>query len=499
MARTLPLMFLMTLAPTIAGCTSDRGRDARPLVPAPTAPRLIPLSTSSETARAAFQRGEELLFAGKLAQSRPHFEAAIAADPELAQAHFNLGGSSGGEERKAHIAKARELARALPEVERLWIETGWAGSSGDPSAGELAARVVALAPDDWRAHWYQGSIAHFHRGEFATARAAYERAIRLAPARATPYGGYISALVALGDLAAASTAAARLVALSPGEAAPLDTQGEVLLRAGKLEEAERAFRAAVATDPAHRSEDGIAMVQLYRGDTAAAADWLRRALNKRGGDLASTNEDYIVRAGLGRSLVWTYLVAGDLDRADAAVAEAEASLVAGGATHAALRVQEMRAEVLAERKRWAEAARVADEAIASARALATWSRILRELGLLRIRIAIRSGDTAAAGRLGEAFLTDRADDAYAKVGRLLMAYHRRDLAAVLAAVEELRGEDEAQAEGKLFAAELLASAGDRERATQLRREVASVYSRSTQAFVYRRLAERALASPDRGR
>jgi len=141
---------------------------------------------------------------------------------------------------------------------------------------------------------------------------------------------------------------------------------------------------------------------------------------------------------------------------------------------------------------------VADEAIASARALAAWSRVLRELGLLRIRIAIRSGDAAAAGRLGGAFLAERADDAYAKVARLLMAYHRRDLTAVLAAVEELRGDDEAQAEAKLFAAELLASTGDRERATRLRREVAGLYSRSPLALVYRRLAERALASSDRG-
>jgi tetratricopeptide (TPR) repeat protein len=182
---------------------------------------------------------------GHLAQSRPHYLEALKADPAFAQAYVGLGGSSMGAERAQHLARARQLAARLPEAERLWVEVAWAGSTGHPGAGALIDRVVALAPDDWKAHHLRAGIAQFQRRDLATALAAYERAAELAPDRAPPYRGLATVRMAAGDFSGAMAAAERYAALSPGESRPLDLKGTIFMLNGRLDEAERAFRAAL--------------------------------------------------------------------------------------------------------------------------------------------------------------------------------------------------------------------------------------------------------------
>lgn len=502
MARLFALVSTIAFAGS-AACAREAAvpSPAGPAAAAPVArtpgaaPRTIPLTTSSAEARAAFERGERLMYEGKLAQSRPHFEAAIAADPALAQAYVGLAGSWDGEERKRHIARARELAIDLPEVERLWIEAMWSGTVGDPSATATAARVAALAPDDWRAHQHVAAIALYHTGDLPAARAAYERATQVASDRAPPYRGLALVLVALGDLARAEAAIERYVALSPREPRAQDIRGEILLKGGKLDEAERAFREAIAIDATYHAEDGISAVHLYRGDAASAAAVLRSGLTKRSAALVGTNEDQLARLHIGRALVWTHVAAGQLDRAEAAIREVGAAIADTGTAHRELRGEELRIELLAERGRWSEALRRIDRAAARARADGgSRMRLVRALGLLQLRVALGAGKARAIERASAALLAERADDPAAKMARALMAHHRRDARAVLAAAEELRGDDEAHAEANLLAAELLAAGGDRDEATRLWREVAGTFGRSPRLVIHRRRAERALAS-----
>jgi hypothetical protein len=190
--------------------------------------------------------------------------------------------------------------------------------------------------------------------------------------------------------------------------------------------------------------------------------------------------------------VWTYVAAGRLDRAEAAIAEVEAAIADGGAAHTRLRGEELRIEILAERGRWSQAQRRADRAVATARKEDGGFRLVRALGLLQLRIALGTGSGAAVERANAALFAERADDGAAKMARVLMAYHRRDARAVLAAAEEVRGDDDAHAEARLLAAELLAAAGDRDAATRLWREVAGTFGRSARLLIHRRRAERAL-------
>jgi tetratricopeptide (TPR) repeat protein len=471
-------------------------REPAVVVPSPSARlRVIPLTTSSAEARAAFERGERLMYEGRLAQSKPHFEAAIAADPKLAYAYIGLAGASANADRRRLVARARELATALPEVERLWVEAAWSGISGDPSAIATAERVAALAPDDWRAHAHVGAIAEFHLQDYAKARAAYERAVALAPDRARSYRGLARTRAALGDLAGAATAVDRYAALSPGEPEPLQMKGEILLMGGRLDEAERAFHAAIAADPAYRADDGIAMVRLYRGDVAGAVAALRAALAKRSAALEGTNEDHLARLFLGRALVWTLVAAGQLEQAEAAIPEVEAAIAATGAVHTSLRGQELRIELLAERGRWPEALHAIEGAVTTMRAAGvSGPRLVRALELLHLRVSIGAGDRAAIERAHAALRAGGADDPAAKRGEILMAHQRRDTAAVLAAADAMRGDDEAQAEARLLAAELLLAAGDRDGASRLWRQVAGTFGLSPKMLIDRRRAERALAA-----
>jgi tetratricopeptide (TPR) repeat protein len=477
-----------TPAPTTATQTATQTATAAPR-------RLIPLSTTSADARAAFERGEHLMHKGHLVQAKPHFEAAIAADPILAQAYIGLAGAAGGADRRKHIMRARELAAQLPDVERLWIEAAWSGASGDPSAAATAERVAELAPDDWRAHAHVGAIAEYHHEDFAKARTAYERALALAPQRATPYRGLARSLAALGDLAGAAVAVDRYAALSPGEAQPLSMKGEILLQGGRLDEAEQAFRAAIAIDPTLRAGDSLAMVRLYRGDAPGAIAALRGAMTTRSSSLEGTNEDTLSRLFIGRALVWTYVALGQLDQAEAAIPEVEAAIAGGGVDHASLRGQELRAELLAARGRWPDALRAVEGAIAAMRRAGIASPRLRSaLELLHLRVALGAGDDASIER-AHTTLRARAQEPTGKYGEILMAHRRRDPAAVLAAAHVLRGNEEAQAEAKLLAAELHAAADDRGTATRLRREVAAVYGLTPQMLIHRHRAEQALGSP----
>jgi tetratricopeptide (TPR) repeat protein len=451
---------------------------------APTAPRrLIPLSTASPEARLAFQRGERAMIDNDLLGSKAHFLAAIAADPNLAQAYLGLGGPSSGEERRKHVGRALELAKTLPEVERLWIEAQYAGVTGGKDALELAERVAALAPDDWRAHWFHGLIAQHHKGDLVTARRAYERATQVAPEESASYRLLAVLLLQTGDLAAAATAAERFAARAPRNPRAFAEKGNVLLRNGRLAEAEVAFREAFAIDPTLRTP-GLAMVLLYRGDAAAAAAQLRAELAKVSATLANTPEDLAARYDVAIELVWTLAAAGDVTGAEAAVAGLEAVLVAAG--EPMVEAQQLRAELALVRGDAAAAARLADEALAQAESGSPTARSAR---LTRLRVAAAAGDTALVIELDDALQRERATDKVAKTARLLAGHARRDARAVTAALDELRADPALVAEGKLLLAELLV-ATEAERAEQLRREVATSFGGTAQAFLHRRRADR---------
>jgi class 3 adenylate cyclase len=109
--------------------------------------------------------------------------------------------------------------------------------------------------------------------------------------------------------------------------------GEVRLRMGDFAAAEEAFQRAFefGRDP----EPGLALLQLARGDHAAAASSIRRALSEAEGPRALTGDNPKEPLGRGHLLpaqVEIALAVGDLETADAATAELEATAAHYGST-----------------------------------------------------------------------------------------------------------------------------------------------------------------------
>jgi tetratricopeptide (TPR) repeat protein len=489
----------------VLGCGSAAVAPARRIDPAPSPPDradrgaidehshprrvagTIPVTTTSAAARAAFERGEALMDRAQRAAARPHYEAAIAADPAFAQAHLGLAGASSGAERTAHLQRARELARDLPELERLWVELVWAGTVGDPSASSLAARVVELAPASARAQRLRAGIARWHTGDVPVALAAYRAAVALAPADASSYDGLAWAHTASGDFGAAARAAEQLIKLKPDDAQAYAVHAAILLRTGQLDAAARAWARTLELDPEARCEDGLAMIELYRDRPASAAAWIRRGLTKSQASIAGTNEDWMDRIHFADLLVSMYLAIDDLDAAAAAVTEGVAVMERAGVPSTDLWRHLLDAKVLVARGEHAAAAQRLDTALADERVRARRSRLSRALRSQRLAVAIAARRSADVEAAGAALFAERTDDEIAKSARFELAVFRRDLAAARAALDGLRVDPDAFPRKRLDLATLQGDAIEVER---LRRELAASHGATPAAYAARRRARR---------
>lgn len=284
----------------------------------------------------------------------------------------------------------------------------------------------------------------------------------------------------------AATAIARYAELTPGDPNPLDSQGEILLMAGRLDEAETAFRASLALDPTYRA-DGLAAVQLHRGELAVGIATLQEALRT-----APPSS----RFDVGYGLYWALLAAGRDDEALALVDTIEQAGVDAGILLPVGHAQVLRGRVAPFGKKWTEAATWFDAALATA--AASTDPLAPEMAhgvtSLRLRAAMGAGDTATAEQLAELVYAGDPNDEVSQITRILMAHHRHDLPAALATLETLGAYRGFIPEARLLTAELLAEAGRVEEATALRQKVAAGYERDPRSVLWRQRAQDALGS-----
>jgi tetratricopeptide (TPR) repeat protein len=90
----------------------------------PARSRRVPVTTTSEEAREQLERGRRAAFHYRFERARPHLDAAIAADPDLALAYIYRGGSAqrGLEERRRHFDRALALRNRVSDGERRMID-----------------------------------------------------------------------------------------------------------------------------------------------------------------------------------------------------------------------------------------------------------------------------------------------------------------------------------------------------------------------------------------
>ncbi|HVO29872.1 MAG TPA: tetratricopeptide repeat protein, partial [bacterium] len=207
------------------------------------------------------------------AASKPVFEQAVKADPNnVAAAFFAAFNTPGIEGNKAFSALAPKIA-ALPDAERLWLQSYDAMRSGDTAnTVETAKKLVAAAPNSPRAHSLLGFVFG-NNDKPADAAVELQKAIDLDPSYAPPHNFLGYADQKLGKLDDAISQLKTYADLLPKEANPQDSLGEVLMLAGRLDEADAAFQKAIALDPKFAvAWQGSGYARFYKGDVAGGLE-----------------------------------------------------------------------------------------------------------------------------------------------------------------------------------------------------------------------------------
>jgi tetratricopeptide (TPR) repeat protein len=202
--------------------------------------------------------------AGNGQESIDAFRAAIAAQPDFADAHFNLGNIY------SFHARPKEAAAAY-------------------------AAYLALNPQDAAAH-FQLAAALIALGDWQRALAALQATLRLAPDNRDGWTNLGYALKKLGRYEDSAEALRHAIALAPDSAECHNNLSTVLRDLRRPDEAAACFRTALALKPGFIEAENILGHALFdQGETDDAIAAFRRALERAPGDLASC----INLAGLG--------------------------------------------------------------------------------------------------------------------------------------------------------------------------------------------------------
>jgi Flp pilus assembly protein TadD len=229
-----------------------------------------------DDAHAHFYLGVALAGLGERDLAIRNYEAAIARDESIAQAHANLGGllrEAGADLRRA----VRELCRAVAldpgdGVAQYNLGLALRDFGKAPNAVRALRNAARLLPDDPDPHNALGALLAAS-GDRAGALAAFEQAARLAPRDPYPQINLATLRIDLGreEEAVRSLEAARR--LAGGDRDVLSRVAHALRRLRRFEEAVAASRQALAAgppDPALLCDLGLALKGAGQGAEAIA-------------------------------------------------------------------------------------------------------------------------------------------------------------------------------------------------------------------------------------
>jgi tetratricopeptide (TPR) repeat protein len=226
----------------------------------------IPLTTASENARDAFLKGRWLLDNLRATDAHVYFLKAVEADPEFALAHLRVANTASSNQEffdSLEIAVAKSINAS--EGEKLLISAFEAGVAGNPDAqlSDLEA-LVALFPEDERAHTTLGNFFFFNQQDYERAVNVYRMAIDLNSNFAPPYNQLGYALRFIGDYSAAEDVFRRYTELIPDQPNPYDSYAELLMKMGRFEESISGYERALEIEPTFiASYIGIGNNQIF--------------------------------------------------------------------------------------------------------------------------------------------------------------------------------------------------------------------------------------------
>jgi tetratricopeptide (TPR) repeat protein len=210
----------------------------------------VPITTTSNDARAEFLLGRSLSEKLLAQESLQHFDKAIALDPEFATAELARANSSPtAKEFFEHLNKAVSLADKTSDGEKLFILANEAGANGDVvKQKEALDKLVAEYPNDERAHFNLGNY-YFGQQNLDLAIEHYKKATELAPSYSPAYNILGYAYRQQRDYAEAEQAFKKYIELIPGDPNPYDSYGELLLKMGRFDDSIAQYRKSLSIDP----------------------------------------------------------------------------------------------------------------------------------------------------------------------------------------------------------------------------------------------------------
>lgn len=246
----------------------------------------IPVTTSSEEARAEFLKGRDLSEKLQITDSIANFEKAVSLDPNFALAELNLANSAPtGTEFFEHLNKAVSLAGNASNGERLLILATEAGANNNPvKQKEYLDQLVAAYPNDERAYFNLGGY-YFGQQDYPKAIEHYKRATEIAPSYSTAFNILGYTYRQNGDYASAEQAFQKYIALIPKDPNPYDSLAELLLKMGRFDDSIAQYRKALSIDPNFlASHQGIAADLMYSGKPDEAASEIQKITEKARND-----------------------------------------------------------------------------------------------------------------------------------------------------------------------------------------------------------------------
>ena len=242
--------------------------DAAPPVDRSVDKTKIPITSSCEEARDAYLKARWLAENLRATDAHDYFLKAVEADPDFALAHLGVANTAPtNQEFFDAFRRAVDTSVNASEGERFLITAREAEIAGKPGV-ELAKleALVALFPEDERAHNAIGNFLYFNQQNYESAISSYRTAIDINPKFAPPYNLLGYALRQVGDYAAAEKAFQRYTELIPDQPNPYDSYGELLMKMGRYEESIASYERALAIDPNFvASYIGIGTNQMFMG------------------------------------------------------------------------------------------------------------------------------------------------------------------------------------------------------------------------------------------
>ena len=267
------LLAASLLALILVAC-GQSGQDGEQAPAADAAAAKVPITTSSDEARALYMQGSTLFDDLRAVDANAVFQEAVAADDSFAMGYYMVATSAlTNAEFFDAVAKASELAPNASDGEQLYIQSLVAGSENDQAAQRDALeQLVALYPKDERTHIALGNFL-FGQQDFAGTVTHLNHAIAIVPEFSTPYNVLGYSHRNLGDFDAARAAFEKYVELNPDEANPYDSLAELLMEMGNYEESISIYRKALERNPSFAaSYAGITINYSLLGDADLAQE-----------------------------------------------------------------------------------------------------------------------------------------------------------------------------------------------------------------------------------